>query len=149
MAFPGPRLINAIASLLFDFVRAFLPSWFPKVHPAEQDFGRVQGELNALHKETQEVRTELVATKNVLRVPEPVAQESLAEILISVRNELKTLRGDTREQNELLRHLETELHATREDVARKLEPMNATLLKMQDALSRLSEPVSAFPKVQG
>lgn len=144
----GP--IIAFASLLFDFVRAFLPSWFPKVYPAEGDFGQVRAVLDTLCNKTQKVHDEITSTKNVLRGPEPVPQESIAGLLISVRNELRTSTAAIREQTEVLRHLRTDLQAiaTREDVGLIVESMIASLVKMQDAMSRLSEPVSAFPKTR-
>ncbi|KXX81165.1 hypothetical protein MMYC01_201613 [Madurella mycetomatis] len=151
MKFTDSGPIIAIASLLFDIVRAFLPSWFPKVYPAEHDLGQVCAALDTLSEETQEIHNEITMTRNVLRVPEPVPQESIAEILISVRNELQTSTAAFREQTEVLRHLRTDLQAiaTREDVDLIVEPMIASLVKVQDALSKLPEPVSAFPEDLG
>ncbi|KAK3937737.1 hypothetical protein QBC46DRAFT_442707 [Diplogelasinospora grovesii] len=145
----GP--IIAICDLLFDIVRAFFLSCFPSVHPTPENFESLGLELNALTGEMREMRAAIKATTNVRVGPDPRQQESLAEIFLSVRNEMRANTSAIREQTEVIGHLRTDVQAIarREDVGQCFESMTAILAKMQDAFSKLPEPSSASPEALG
>jgi len=143
----GP--IFAIFDLAFDFVRAIFPSWFPHVHPAEAVLERIRVELTGLRTGTRNVERKIETMRNVIQAPEPVPQESLSELLVGVKTELQANQQALLEQTTELLALRNELRAARESQDRNAKQMIEVLGEMRDALSKLPEPVSAFPKAPG
>jgi len=167
MKFQDSGPIIAICDLLFDSVRALFPSWFPEAYPLSEGFRSLTVVLTRLDRKAEEIGTDIRSIKNVVQGPAPVPQESIVKLLSDVRTEMQRNTEAVLEQTkasvrlttvlqglatrEDIENLKTDVQALvkREDVMSKADQMIQLLTKMQDAFSKLPEPVSAFPKAPG